>query len=277
MSPELSELFSGRRRSDGTRSLFLIAGPCVLEDDRLNLAVANQVAKVAERFDIPAIFKASFDKANRSSTESPRGPGLSTGCGMLTRIREEVGLPVLTDIHLPDQAAQVAEKVDALQIPAFLCRQTDLLEAAGASGCPVNVKKGQWLAPEDIVGAVEKIRAAGGTEITVTERGTVFGYGRWVVDMRSFQVMRKATGCTTLFDASHSVQLPGGDGRVSGGEPEFIESLAAAAIAAGADGLFVEVHPNPIRAMSDGSNVLPLDRLERLIERCSLVQEAVRG
>ena len=178
MIPESSGLFTGRVRTDGTRSLFLIAGPCVLEDEGLNLLVAEQVKKIATETDIPAIFKASFDKANRSSLESPRGPGLIEGCGVLRRIREQVGLPVLTDVHLPEQATHVADAVDALQIPAFLCRQTDLLEAVGKTGRPVNVKKGQWLAPQDMVGAVRKIKAAGGREIAVTERGTAFGYGR---------------------------------------------------------------------------------------------------
>ena len=275
MSPKSSDLFAGRVRVDGTRSLFLIAGPCVLEDEDLNLLVAEQVAKISAQADIPAIFKASFDKANRSSLESPRGPGLIEGCEVLRRIREQVGLPVLTDIHLPEQAIHVAEAVDALQIPAFLCRQTDLLEAAARTGRPVNVKKGQWLAPQDMVGAVEKIRAAGGREIAVTERGTAFGYGRWVVDMRSFKMMSEATNCVTVFDASHSVQLAGAGRSVSGGEPEFIESLSLAAVGAGANGLFVEVHPDPSQAASDGSNVLPLDRVEGLVQRCSRVQEVV--
>ncbi|MDX1578998.1 MAG: 3-deoxy-8-phosphooctulonate synthase, partial [Gemmatimonadota bacterium] len=185
--------------------------------------------------------------------------------------------PVLTDVHLPDQVAVVAEAVDALQIPAFLSRQTDLLQAAGRSGRPVNLKKGQWMAPEDVEGSVEKLRAAGAGEIAVTERGTAFGYGRWVVDMRSFRVMAEATGCPTVFDASHAVQLPGGAGPASGGEPRFIETLAAAAVAAGADGLFVEVHPEPDRAPSDGANMLPLERLGELLARCRRVHEATRS
>ncbi|MDX1394538.1 MAG: 3-deoxy-8-phosphooctulonate synthase [Gemmatimonadota bacterium] len=268
-------LFAGRAGEDGRTGLFLIAGPCVLEEDEVQLAVADRLAALAERKAVPVVFKASFDKANRSSTGSPRGPGLDEGLAALERVRAACGLPVLTDIHLPDQAELVARSVDALQIPAFLCRQTDLLLAAAHTGLPVNVKKGQWMAPADIGGAAEKLRSAGAREIAVTERGTAFGYGRWVVDMRSFTLMREAAGCATVFDASHSVQLPGGRGDSSGGEPEHIETLAAAAVAAGADGLFVEVHPDPASARSDGANMLPLDRLEGLIERCVRVREAV--
>jgi len=269
------QLFSGGERASGRRSLFLIAGPCVLEDDAVNLEIADRVARVADRFEIPAIFKASFDKANRSSRMSARGPGLEAAAAAFERVRRQTGLSVLTDIHLPEQAAVAAEIADALQIPAFLCRQTDLLEAAALTGRPVNVKKGQWMAPEHMAGAVEKLRAGGASDIAVTERGTAFGYGRWVVDMRSFSVMREATACATVFDASHAVQLPGGAGQASGGEPMFIEPLAAAAVAAGADGLFVETHPDPSRASSDGANMLPLARLERLVERCVRVKEAI--
>jgi len=268
-------LFTGRPGPDGRPGLFLIAGPCVLESDAVNVGVAERVAEVAARAGIPAIFKASFDKANRSSAASPRGPGLDAGLRALERVREATGLPVLTDIHLPEEAVPAADAVDALQIPAFLCRQTDLLGAAAGTGRPVNVKKGQWMAPEQIAGTVEKLRTAGGSEVAVTERGTAFGYGRWIVDMRSFAVMRSATGCATVFDASHSVQLPGGLGAASGGEPEHIERLAAAAVAAGADGLFVETHPDPAAAPSDGANMLPLERLEALVTRCVRVREAL--
>ncbi len=279
-------LFSGRARARveeprrdreegiGT-SLFLIAGPCVLEDDGVNLRIAGHLAEVGSRLDIPVVFKASFDKANRSSASSVRGPGLDEGLRALERVREWSGLPVTTDIHLPGQAAPAASVVDALQIPAFLCRQTDLLHAAGETCKPVNVKKGQWMAPEDISGATEKLRAAGAEEVAVTERGTAFGYGRWTVDMRSFALMRAATGCPTIFDASHAVQLPGGEGEASGGEPGHIGRLAAAAVAAGADGLFVEVHPDPAAAPSDGSNMLRLDEVEAVLERAARVREAV--
>lgn len=272
---EARGIFSGRGASGSAPGLFLIAGPCVLEDDQVHFEVVDHLVEISERHGIPVVFKASFDKANRSSPTSPRGPGLEAGLLALLRVRERSGLPVLTDIHLPEQAAPAAAAVNALQIPAFLCRQTDLLVAAAETGRPINVKKGQWMAPEQIALAVEKLRGAGAEEIAVTERGTAFGYGRWVVDMRSFRLMREASGCPTVFDASHAVQLPGGAGTVSGGEPEHIETLAASAVAAGADGLFVEVHPEPSRARSDGANMLPLDRLERLVRTCVAVRSAV--
>ena len=263
---------------DPGEGLLLIAGPCVLEDEDLNLTVASRVAEVAERVGVPAIFKASFDKANRTSLGSPRGPGLAEGLERLRVVRDATGLPVLTDVHEPGQAAVAAEAVDVLQIPAFLCRQTDLLVAAGRTGLPINVKKGQWMAPEDMRHPVAKVRSAGAPSVSVTERGTAFGYGRWVVDMRSFALMREACGCRTLFDATHSIQLPGGaaGGEASGGEPTLIEPLARAAVAAGADGLFVETHPDPGAAPSDGSNMLPLDRLESLLESLVSVRAVSR-
>lgn len=246
-------------------SFFLIAGPCVLEDAGLNLDIARHVAGVSDRLGITAVFKASFDKANRTSVASPRGPGLESGLEALAAIREATGLPVLTDVHEASQAEAVGRVVDVLQIPAFLCRQTDLLVAAGATGRSVNIKKGQWMAPELMRHSVDKVRAAGGWDVAVTERGTAFGYGRWVVDMRSFAIMSEACDCPVVFDATHSVQLPGGAGDASGGEPRYIDPLAKAAVAAGADGLFVEVHPRPEEASSDGANMLPLDRLEPLL------------
>ncbi len=259
MTRDLDDLF----RPSGP--FFLVAGPCVLEDDELNLAVADEVASVAARLGVPAIFKASFDKANRTSVDSPRGPGLERGLERLRTVREETGLPVLTDVHEPAQAEAAAEAVDVIQVPAFLCRQTDLLVAAGATGLPVNVKKGQWMAPEQIRHSVEKVREGGGDRVSVTERGTAFGYGRWVVDMRSFELMRETAGVPALFDATHSVQLPGGGGAKSGGEPRFAPVLARAAVAAGADGVYMEVHPDPGSAPSDGANMLPLDRLEATV------------
>ncbi|MDH3733049.1 MAG: 3-deoxy-8-phosphooctulonate synthase [Gemmatimonadota bacterium] len=275
MSPHAAGLFAGRAAPGSAAGLFLIAGPCVLEEDALHFRVAETLADLSERYDVPVIFKASFDKANRSSVGSTRGPGLEAGLAALARVREDSGLPVITDVHLPEQADVAAEVVDALQIPAFLCRQTDLLGAAARTGLPVNVKKGQWMSPEHIAGAAEKLRTAGATEVAVTERGTAFGYGRWIVDMRSFAIMREAASCATIFDASHAVQLPGGQGAVSGGEPIYIETLAAAAVAAGADGLFCEVHTEPLLARSDGANMLPLDRLEGLLARCVRVREAI--
>jgi 2-dehydro-3-deoxyphosphooctonate aldolase (KDO 8-P synthase) len=254
----------------------LIAGPCLLEDDNLNIRVAEGVREVADRLGVSAIFKASFDKANRTSAASPRGPGLDEGLERLAAVRRATGLPVLTDIHEPGQAGAVGQVVDAIQIPAFLCRQTDLLTAAGLTGLPVNIKKGQWLAPEDMRYPVRKVREAGSSEVSVTERGTTFGYGRWMVDMRSFAIMKEVCSCPALFDATHSVQLPGGGGggASSGGEPRWIETLARAAVAAGADGVFVEVHPDPANAPSDGANMLPLDRLHGLVQGLLAIREA---
>jgi len=260
-----------------TDSFLLIAGPCVLEDAALNIRIAQHIRSVAAQTGVTAIFKASFDKANRTSLASPRGPGLATGVAELARIRDETGLPVLTDVHESHQVEILAETVDALQIPAFLCRQTDLLTAAGATGLPVNIKKGQWMAPDEMRHPAEKVRAAGGSEVAVTERGTFFGYGRWVVDMRGFSIMQTVCSCPVLFDATHSVQLPaaGSDGIASGGEPVHIESLARAAVAAGANGLFIEVHPDPASAPSDGANMLPLDGLESLLEGLLRIRAAL--
>ncbi|MFQ5688766.1 MAG: 3-deoxy-8-phosphooctulonate synthase [Gemmatimonadota bacterium] len=254
---------------------FLIAGPCVLEDSSLNLRVARRLRRASERLGLPVYFKASFDKANRSSLEAARGPGLAAGIELLKAVREESGLPVLTDVHLPAQVESLAGIVDALQVPAFLSRQTDLLVAVGGSGLPVNIKKGQWMAPEQIVHSVEKVRSAGAQAVSVTERGVAFGYGRWVVDMRSFSIMRDVAGCPAVFDATHSVQLPGAQGRHSGGEPQFIPALAGAAVAAGADGLFLEVHPVPEQAPSDSASMLPLDLLEPLLERILAIRQAL--
>ncbi len=256
---------------------FLVAGPCVLEDRALNLAIARHVAEVSARVGVPAVFKASFDKANRTSLASPRGPGLETGLELLEEVREATGLPVLTDVHESDQVDRVAAGVDVLQIPAFLCRQTDLILAAAASGLPLNLKKGQWMAPEDMAHATRKAREGGARRLAVTERGTAFGYGRWVVDMRSFEVMREACDAPALFDATHAVQLPGAAGDQSGGERRFIEVLAGAAVAAGADGLYLEVHPAPEEAPSDAASMLPMDRLEPLLERVRALREATGG
>jgi 2-dehydro-3-deoxyphosphooctonate aldolase (KDO 8-P synthase) len=253
--------------------LFLIAGPCVLENDALNLRVAETLARLAESVPGGIIYKASFDKANRSNAGAARGPGLDAGLAALERVRKATGLPILTDVHAPDQCAAAASVVDVLQIPAFLCRQTDLLEAAGATGKPVNVKKGQWLQPEGMRGAVEKIRGgknAGGRsrDIAVTERGTFFGYGDLVVDMRSFTRLRDACAAPVIFDATHSVQRPGqGLDGASGGAREFVPVLALSAIAAGAQGLFLETHPTPDSAPSDGPNMIPLADMESLIGR----------
>jgi 2-dehydro-3-deoxyphosphooctonate aldolase (KDO 8-P synthase) len=258
--------------------LFLIAGPCVLEDDDLNLRVADTIAKLAGQVPGGVLFKASFDKANRSNARAARGPGLEEGLAALARVKRTSGLRVLTDVHLPEQCVPAAEVADVLQIPAFLCRQTDLLHAAGATGLPVNVKKGQWMQPEAMAGAVDKVRSAGAGEVAVTERGTFFGYGDLVVDMRSFERVRSACDTPVIFDATHSVQRPGqGEGGASGGAREFIPPLLAAAVAAGADGVFLETHPDPARAPSDGPNMLPLNDLRAEIERAVRIWEAARA
>ena len=265
-------------------SLFLIAGPCQLEDDALNLRVAEHLARLAERLPGGILFKASFDKANRSNPGATRGPGLEAGLAALERVRQATGLRILTDVHLPEQCAAAAGTVDVLQIPAFLCRQTDLLVAAGRTGIPVNIKKGQWMHPEGMRGAVEKVRSARPDErlrqrpeVAVTERGTFFGYGDLVVDMRAFKRMREACDAPVIFDATHSVQQPGrGEGGASGGAREFIPALTLAAVAAGAQGVFMETHPSPERAPSDGPNMVPLDELDELIDRVVDVWDRVR-
>jgi 2-dehydro-3-deoxyphosphooctonate aldolase (KDO 8-P synthase) len=240
----------------------------VLQDDALNLQVAESLARLQDRVPGGITFKASFDKANRSNAGAARGPGMDVGLAALDRVRKATGLPLLTDVHEPEQCAATAEVVDVLQIPAFLCRQTDLLLAAGATGKAVNVKKGQWMHPEGMRGAVDKVRSAGGHDVAVTERGTFFGYGDLVVDMRSFMRMRAACDAPVIFDATHSVQQPGrGEGGSSGGAREFIPALALAALAAGADGVFLETHPNPETAPSDGPNMLPLGELPELVDR----------
>lgn len=247
---------------------FLIAGPCVVEPGDVMPRVADALARLSAERGLPVCFKASFDKANRARLGAARGPGLDEGLRALERIREGSGLPVLTDIHHPDQAAPAAEVADALQIPAFLCRQTDLLVAAGRTGRPVNVKKGQWIPAEAMAGALEKVRGGGGEDVAVTERGTFFGYGDLVVDMRNFTRLREATGAPVIFDATHSVQQPGqGAGGASGGLREFIPPLLAAAAVAGADGFFLETHPDPANASSDSATQWPLDRLGDLIDR----------
>jgi len=269
-----------------TDRLFLIAGPCVLEDDALNLRIAETLARLAPLVPGGVIFKASFDKANRSQPGAARGPGVAAGLEQLARVRRATGLPVLTDVHLPDHCATVGAVVDVLQIPAFLCRQTDLLAAAGATGRPVNIKKGQWMHPEGMAGAVGKVADAQPpsassdstlASIATTERGSFFGYGDLVVDMRSFARLRSATGAPVVFDGTHSVQQPGrGVGGASGGLREFIPHLTLAAVAAGADGLFLETHPDPEHAPSDGPNMIPLDDLEALVRRAVAVWEARR-
>jgi 2-dehydro-3-deoxyphosphooctonate aldolase (KDO 8-P synthase) len=256
-------------------SFSLIAGPCVLEDRGLNLEVAQEVKRLCDARGIPAVFKASFDKANRSKPGAARGPGLEAGLERLAEVRGATGLPLLTDIHEPGQCAAAGEVVDVLQIPAFLCRQTDLVEAAGATGRVVNIKKGQWMAPEEMRAVLDKARQAGAGAVTLTERGTFFGYGNLVVDMRSFARMRAATGAPAIFDGTHSVQRPGQADGASGGDPEHIPSLVRAAVAAGCDGLFIETHPEPARAPSDATNMLPLARLGALLDEVAAIRRAL--
>ena len=246
------------------RPFFLIAGPCVIESEQLALDTAGELAELCRALDIPFIYKSSFDKANRSSHQSPRGPGLEEGLKILDTVKRQIGVPVLTDVHEYTPLAEVAAVADVLQTPAFLCRQTDFIQNVARQGRPVNIKKGQFLAPWDMRNVVAKARIAGNDHIMVCERGASFGYNNLVSDMRALTVMR-ATGCPVVFDATHSVQLPGGQGNVSGGQREFVPVLARAAVAAGIAGLFMETHPDPDRALSDGPNAWPLDRMEPLL------------
>jgi 2-dehydro-3-deoxyphosphooctonate aldolase (KDO 8-P synthase) len=259
----------------GGEQLALIAGPCVIESEAHVHFLAHEISCIASAAGVPFIFKASFDKANRSSVNSYRGPGLAEGLRILKSVRGR-GIPVITDIHEPAQAEAAAEAADILQIPAFLCRQTDLLVAAGRTGLAVNIKKGQFVAPHDIRLAAEKVASTGNDRILLTERGSSFGYNNLVVDMRGLAIMGKF-GWPVIFDATHSVQLPGAAGVASGGQPEFIEPLASAAVAVGVDGLFVEVHEAPERALSDGANALPLARLQALLDRLKRIRAAVRS
>jgi 2-dehydro-3-deoxyphosphooctonate aldolase (KDO 8-P synthase) len=252
----------------GRRPFGLIAGPCVIESEEHVHVLAQEIRKIAGEF----VFKASFDKANRSNVAAYRGPGLKEGLRILGGLRKQ-GFQVLTDIHEPGQADAAAEAVDILQIPAFLCRQTDLLVAAGRTGRTVNIKKGQFVSPYEMRNAAEKVASTGNNQILLTERGSCFGYNNLVVDMRSLIIMRKL-GWPVVFDATHSVQLPGGAGNASGGQPEFIEPLSRAAVGAGIDGLFVEVHENPAKALSDGANALRLDLLPKLLAKLRRIEQA---
>jgi len=265
-----------------TSTFFLIAGPCVIESEQMCLDIAGTMKEITSGLGIPYIFKASFDKANRSSGKSFRGPGREGGLAILAKVREQIGVPVLTDVHGIDDIAPVAAVCDVLQTPAFLCRQTDFIEACAASGKPVNIKKGQFLAPGDMQNVVDKARAAakeaGVTEdtIMVCERGASFGYNNLVSDMRSLAIMRR-TGCPVVFDATHSVQLPGGQGSSSGGQREFVPVLARAAVATGIHGLFMETHPDPSKAMSDGPNAWPLAQMPQLLEHLLTLDRAVKS
>src|SRR6202451_1424185 len=263
---ETHEIQIGPVRIGGGSPLVLIAGPCVIEGEAHAMRMAESIAKIAGDLNVPYIYKASYDKANRTSLNSFRGPGMSEGLRVLRKIKDDFHLMILSDVHDVAQVGPAAEVCDVLQIPAFLSRQTDLLLAAGRSGRVVNIKKGQFLSPWDIANAAAKVASTGNRKIILTERGASFGYNNLVVDMRSFPVMRKF-GFPVVFDVTHSVQLPGGAGKSSGGQPEFIEPLARAGTAAGVDGLFLEVHDNPAQALSDGANALPLEKLRPLLQK----------
>lgn len=256
-----------------TEPFFVIAGPCVIEADggQVTHTAAKHLKTVSERLNIPIYFKSSYDKANRTSVQSYRGPGIDEGLELLKIIRETYGLPLLTDIHTVEQAYQAGEWIDMIQVPAFLCRQTDLLVAAGETGKRVNIKKGQFLAPNDIIHCANKVRSTGNDQIYITERGTTFGYNNLVVDMRIIPIVQ-SLGLPIIFDATHSVQLPGGAGNTSSGERQYVKTLARAAVAAGCNGLFLETHPNPDVAPCDGPNMIPLDWVEPLLENCLAIR-----
>ena len=258
------------------RPLLIIAGPCVIESEALCVDVARELRRICRSLGLPLVFKASFDKANRTSGSSFRGPGIQKGLATLEAVKREAAVPVLTDIHLPDQAAAAARVVDVLQIPAFLCRQTDLLMAAADTGLPINVKKSQLLAPEDMRNVLDKIRARGNTRVLLCERGTFFGYGNLVVDLRSIPLMQKL-GAPVIFDATHSAQRPGALGSQSGGDRDMAPVLACAAVAAGADGVFFETHPEPDKALSDAAVMLPLGSVAALLAKLKQIAAAAAG
>jgi 2-dehydro-3-deoxyphosphooctonate aldolase (KDO 8-P synthase) len=260
----------------GKERLFLIGGPCVIESEEMALKVGLFLKETCSRLNIPCIFKSSYDKANRTSIKSYRGPGIDKGLSILARVRQEIGIPVLTDVHSVPEAIRAAEVVDIIQIPAFLARQTDLLVAAARTGKPVNIKKAQFLAPWDMAQAIGKIRESGNNNILITERGTLFGYNNLVVDMRAMPILARF-GHPVVFDATHSVQLPGGQGSSSGGQREYVPTLACAAVAAGVDGIFMEMHEDPDRALCDGPNSMPLCDVPWLLERLLKIHQAVHN
>jgi 2-dehydro-3-deoxyphosphooctonate aldolase (KDO 8-P synthase) len=270
----LKEIRIGRWKVGETTPLLVIAGPCVIEDESTTVAIARELHEIRERLNIPIVFKASYDKANRTSIRSFRGPGLEAGLDLLDFIRTRFEIPVLSDVHQITEIEKAAQVLDVIQIPAFLCRQTDLLTAAARTGLPVNVKKGQFLSPWDMRFVVEKITETGNDQVLLTERGTSFGYNNLVVDMRSFPILNDF-GYPVIFDATHSVQLPGGGPGVSGGERRFVPYLSRAAVAAGVQGVFLEVHPEPEKALCDGANSWPLDQLEPLLRTLTAIHGLV--
>ena len=269
------EVTIGSVKIGGNRPLVLVAGPCVIENESATMRCAERLMTICNGVGMPLIFKASYDKANRTSVTAFRGPGMREGLRILAKVKEALGVPVLSDIHSIEQVTPAADVLDVLQIPAFLCRQTDLLVAAAKSGRVINVKKGQFLAPWDMKNVVGKIEACDNENIILTERGASFGYNNLVVDMRSFPIMR-GTGCPVIFDATHSVQLPGGEGTSSGGQREFVEYLSRAAVAAGVDGVFLEVHEDPEQALCDGPNSVRLDDLPLLLKRLKAIDAIVK-
>ena len=270
------EVIVGNVKIGGGNPLVLIAGPCVIEDEEKALTHARMLKDITARLDIPLIYKSSYDKANRTSIASFRGPGVKKGIKILEKVKDKIGLPVLSDLHCREELKEVKEILDIIQIPAFLCRQTDLIAACSRTGNVINVKKGQFMAPWDMTYVIEKIIASGGKQILITERGTSFGYNNLVSDMRSLEVMKKL-GWPIIYDATHSVQLPGGEGKFSGGQREFIPGLARAAVGMGCDGLFIEVHVSPDKALCDGPNMLEMDKLEDLLKQVKKIDKIVKG
>ena len=256
------------------KRLFLISGPCVVESEKLTLSIAEKIVEISSKLNIPFVFKASYKKANRTSGNSFRSIGMQDSLEILAKVREKFGIPVITDVHSEIEAEIAADYVDILQIPAFLSRQTELLEAAGETGKVINIKKGQFLSPDDMKYAIKKVESTGNKNILITERGSSFGYHNLVVDMRSLPIMKKF-GYPVVFDATHSLQMPSNENGVSGGTPEFIEPLARAAVAAGINGIFIETHPNPSKALSDGKSMLPLNRLESLLKQLKSIHKLV--
>ena len=268
-------LLVGKKTVGAAQSLFLIAGPCVIESAEICFEIAEQLRRLAQDLNILVIFKASFDKANRQSASSYRGPGLKDGLAILSEVRKRTALPILSDVHEVQQVGPAGEVLDIVQIPAFLCRQSDLLSAAGQTGKCVNIKKGQFMAPEQMKDAVAKVAATGNEKVLLTERGSCFGYGRLINDMSAIAVMQEFA--PVVFDATHSTQQPGGAGSASGGRPEFAPLLARSAVAAGADGLFIETHPHPQQAKSDATTMLPLEQLENVVSECSAIRKIVNN
>ena len=266
------EIKIGNTAVGSKNPLVIIAGPCVIETEKSTIDAAKRLKKISEKLKIPLIFKSSYDKANRTSISSPRGPGIEKGLKILEKVKKETGMPVLSDIHSPEEVAYAAEVLDVFQIPAFLCRQTDLIVAASKTGKPVNIKKGQFLAPWEVKNIIEKFTSTGNHNLLITERGTSFGYNNLVVDMRSILIMQEF-GYPVIFDATHSVQLPGGLGSASGGQREFVAPLSKAAVAVGCNGLFLEVHQDPDKALCDGPNMLRLDDLEKLLTTLKNIDE----